>query len=90
MLATDSRPAAITEKDFSPPLKRRKVAVPGYWTLEEMAAEIGCSIRKIHYDITGRVAGNRPSILKAYKAGPTFLVADHEALPYIQKYKKSK
>ena len=37
MLATDSRPTAITEKDFNPPLKRQKAAVPGYWTLEEIA-----------------------------------------------------
>jgi hypothetical protein len=88
MLAIDSRPTAIAEKDFNPPLKRKEAAVPGYWTLDEIANELGCSTRKIHYDITGRAQGNRPPSLKAYKAGSNFLIADEDAFRYINKNRK--
>ncbi|PSF30450.1 DNA-binding protein [Aphanothece hegewaldii CCALA 016] len=89
-------PLATTEliilrpEDFDPPLKRIEPSVPGYWTLDELAAELGVSLRKVQYDVTGRPEANQKPSLKAYKAGPTFLVADAEALEYIQKYRKGK
>jgi hypothetical protein len=88
MLATDSRPTAIAEKDFNPPLKRVEAAVPGYWTLDEIISELGCSLRKVQYDITGRPEKRREPILKAYKAGSNFIVADCDALVYIKNQRK--
>jgi len=85
MLATDSRPTAITEKNFNLPLKGQQTAVPGYWTLEEIATEIGMTSRKVRYDILGRPEiGLEPS-LKAYKVSKLFLVPDSAAREYISR-----
>ena len=88
MLATEVKPATLTEKDFDPPLKRKEAKVPGYWTLEEIILETGFSHRKIQYDITGRPERNRLPILKSYKAGPIFLIPDRDALEYIHNHRK--
>ena len=88
MLATDSRTTSITEKDFDPPLKRREPAVPGYWTLDEIATEIGMTSRKVQYDVLGRPQrGQKPS-LKAYKVGSVLLVPEQNALEYIQRFRR--
>jgi hypothetical protein len=87
---TTSEPLVLHPSDFDPPLKRKEPCVPGYWTLDELAAELGVSLRKVQYDVTGRPEVNRNPSLKAYKAGPTFLVADADAFEYIQKYRKGK
>jgi len=76
--------------DFDPPLKRIEPSVPGYWTLEELAKEIGVSDRKIRYDITGYPEHNIEPNLKAYKAGRLFLVPDQAAVEYIQRHQKRK
>ena len=89
MLATELKPATLTEKDFNPPLKRKVSTVPGYWTLEEIMRELECSLRKVQYDITGRPERNRLPVLKSYKAGNTFLVPEQEALEYIKLNRKS-
>ena len=39
----------ITPDSFDQPLKRTEAAVPGYWTVEELAAELGVSTRYVHY-----------------------------------------
>jgi hypothetical protein len=85
---TTSKPIVLNPKDFDPPLKRKKPTIPGYWTIDELAKELGYSIRKIQYDITGYPHSKTPPKLKAYKAGPTLLVADLDALAYIQQYGK--
>jgi hypothetical protein len=92
MISTDFPTKQVTLKpeDFDPPLKRKEPTVPGYWTLEEIAAEIGFGARKVQYDVTGRADINLKPSLKAYKAGLTFLVPDDEALAYIQKYRNRK
>ncbi|MGK7950124.1 MAG: DNA-binding protein [Xenococcaceae cyanobacterium] len=84
-----SEPMVLHPQDFDPPLKRKEPLIPGYWTIDELAAELECSIRKIQYDITGNPQRGTPAKLKAYKAGPTFLVADLDALPYIKQYRKN-
>ena len=89
MLATEQKPATLTEKDFNPPLKRKEAKVPGYWTLEEIIIETEFSKRKIQYDITGRPERNRLPILKSYKAGPIFLIPEQDALEYIYKYRRT-
>ena len=81
---------ALHPDDFDPPLKRKEPTVPGYWTLEEMAAELNLSTRRIGYDITGYPPRKMKPNLKAYKAGTTFLVPDENALAYIQKYRERK
>lgn len=80
----------LRPSDFDPPLKRKEASVPGYWTLDELAEELGVSLRKVQYDVTGRPKVNRKPSLKAYKAGPTFLVADAHAFEYIKKYRECK
>ncbi|MDV3002704.1 MAG: hypothetical protein N5P05_004359 (plasmid) [Chroococcopsis gigantea SAG 12.99] len=82
-----SDPISLTSDDFDPPLKRKEPTVPGYWLVDELAAELGCSARKVVYDITGRPEKNRPSILKGYKAGISLLVPDAHALPYILEHR---
>lgn len=90
MISSDIPAKQVTLKpeDFDPPLKRQEASVPGYWTLDELAAELSVSLRKVQYDVTGRPAVNQKPSLKAYKAGPTFLVADADALEYIRKYQE--
>ncbi|MDV3002731.1 MAG: hypothetical protein N5P05_004386 (plasmid) [Chroococcopsis gigantea SAG 12.99] len=86
MLTIDkSDPISLTPDDFNPPLKREKPTVPYYWLVEEIATELGCSTRKVKYDITGRSESNRPPILKAYKAGALLLIPEEDALLYIKK-----
>lgn len=69
--------------DFDPPLKRKEPSVPGYWTVEELATELGVSERYVQYLIKGNPKAHIRIRLKAYKAGPTFLVSDAEALAYL-------
>lgn len=87
---TTSEPMVLCPEDFDPPLKRKEPNVPGYWTLDELAKEIGVSVRKIRYDITGYPEQNIKPNLKAYKAGRLFLVPDVAALEYIQRHQKRK
>ena len=85
MLATESKPAILTERDFNPPLKRDQAAVPGYWTIKEFAAELDVSVRYAHYLITGNPKTRLPPQIKAYKADSNYLIADVDALAYIQR-----
>ncbi len=85
---TTPKPKVLRPEDFGPPLKRKEPKVPGYWTIDELSAELGCSIRKIQYDITGYPQSNTPPKLKAYKVGSVFLVPDMDALAYIKQYRK--
>ncbi|MEB3308922.1 MAG: hypothetical protein VKJ02_01675 [Snowella sp.] len=88
MLATESKPAVLTKKDFDPPLKREQAAVPGYWTLEEIAVEIGMTSRKVQYDVLGRPKIGLKPFLKAYKVAKVLLVPDDAALEYISRMRK--
>ena len=89
-MLTAEKPNQVSLKpeDFDPPLKRKEATVPYYWTMDEIANELGCSTRKVTYDITGRPQRNRPAILKAFKIGTAFLVPEEEALLYIQSQRR--
>ncbi len=89
MTLTVAADMVISPDDFDPPLKRTEAAVPGYWTVEELATELGASIRYVQYLIKGDPRRDLPPRLKAYKAGPTFLVADKDALDYLLKIRQS-
>jgi hypothetical protein len=87
---TTPEPMVLRPENFDPPLKRKEPTVPGYWTLEEIAAEIGMTSRKVQYDVLGRPEiGLKPS-LKAYKVAKVLLVPDKDALEYIQRYRNRK
>ncbi len=88
MLTADKpNQVSLKPEDFDPPLKRKEPTVPFYWTLDEIATELGCTTRKVLYDVTGRPQRNRPAILKAYKVGSSLLVPEQDALSYIQTYR---
>ena len=80
----------LRPEDFDPPLKRKEPTIPGYWTIEEIANEIGVTTRRVRYDITGRPESNLEPSLKAYRIGKSLLVAERDALEYIQKWRKRK
>ncbi|PSF30995.1 DNA-binding protein [Aphanothece hegewaldii CCALA 016] len=81
-------PMVLRPSDFDPPLKRKEPTIPGYWTIEEIANEIGVTPRRVRYDITGRPESNIEPSLDAYRIGKSLLVADPNALEYIQKWRK--
>jgi transcriptional antiterminator len=84
-------PMIIKPEDFEPPLKRKEPTVPGYWTVEEIAQELGVSTRKVLYDITGNVKLRiHPKFKRAYKLGPYYLIHENEALEYLWSQDKSK
>ena len=87
---TTSEPIVLSPEDFDPPLKRKEPTIPGYWTIEEIANEIGVTTRRVRYDITGRPESNLEPSLKAYRIGKSLLVAERDALEYIQKWRKRK
>jgi len=80
-------PMVRNSSDFDPPLKRIEPTVPGYWTIDEIAAELGMTGRKVRYDVTGRPELNLEPSLKAYKIGQSLLVPDADALDYIFKHR---
>ena len=84
---TTPEPMVLRPENFDLPLKRKEATVPGYWTLEEIAAEIGMTPRKVRYDVTGRPSHNLNPSLKAYKIGQSFLVPEADALEYIFKHR---
>jgi AraC-like DNA-binding protein len=88
-LAT-SEPMVLRPSDFNPPLQRKEPSLPGYWTLEEIAAELGISPRRVGYDITGYPQKNIQPILKAFKVTGTFFITEEDALEYIQSKRLSK
>jgi hypothetical protein len=88
-LAT-TEPMVRNPSDFDPPLKRIELTVPGYWTIDEIAAELGVTGRKVRYDVTGRPEHNLEPSLKAYKIGQSLLVPDADALDYIFKHRTRK
>jgi transcriptional antiterminator len=90
MLATQSKPAELTEKDFYPPLKRSRCIVPGYWTIEEIANELEVTTRRVRYDVTGLSSRNIKPNLDAYQIGRFFLISDENALDYIQRFRNRK
>ena len=92
MISSDIPAKQVTLKpeDFDPPLKRKEASVPGYWTIDEIAAELEVTIRKVQYDVKGNPQRNTPPKLKAYKAGMAFLIPNSDALEYIWKYRQSK
>jgi hypothetical protein len=77
-------------EDFEPPLKRKEPLVPYYWTVDELADELGVSARKVQMDITGYEKLKIQAKLKAIKAGSFFLIAEQDALKYIQQQRKPK
>jgi transcriptional regulator with XRE-family HTH domain len=83
-------PMTIKPEDFEPPLKRKEPSVPGYWTVEELAEELGVTVRYVQYLIKGKPKENKPPQINAYKAGFTYLVADTDALECIEKSRQSK
>jgi len=87
---TTSELMVLRPEDFDPPLKRKEPTIPGYWTIEEIANEIGVTTRRVRYDITGRPESNLEPSLKAYRIGKSLLVAERDALEYIQKWRKRK
>lgn len=80
----------IKPEDFDPPLKREEAAVPGYWTVEELANELKVSIRYVHYLIKGDPRRKTPTRLKAYNAGKSLLIADQDALQHLWTARQSK
>lgn len=72
---------SLTSSDFDPPLKREKPLIPHYWTVDELANELGVTIRKVQYDITG----NTKTLLFAYRIGKIYLIPEDEALKYLWK-----
>ena len=90
MISADLPAKQVTLKpeDFDPPLKRIETTIPGYWTIDELAEEIGVSDRKVRYDITGYPEQSIEPNLKAYKAGRMFLVPENAALEYIQRHRR--
>jgi hypothetical protein len=78
------------EQELDPPLKRGEPTIPYYWTVEELAAELGVTIRKVQYDITGSVQRKHLPCLNAYKVGNAFLVAEADAIQYIIKERLKK
>jgi hypothetical protein len=88
-LAT-SEPMVLRPEDFNPPLQRKEPSLPGYWTLEEIAAELGISTRRVGYDITGYPEKNIQPILKAFRVGRILFVTDKDALEYIKRYRERK
>ena len=73
----------ITPDKFDPPLKRIEPTVPGYWTVDELAAELDVSRRFIQYCIKGDLRKKNPMYLKNYKVGISLLVPDAEALVFL-------
>jgi hypothetical protein len=90
MTLTLSQAIEIKPEDFEPPLKRKEAAVPGYWTVEEMAEELEASSRKVQFDITGHEKLRVKAKLNALKVGSVFLIPDVDALEYIQQQRKKK
>lgn len=88
---TTSELMVLRPENFNPPLKRKEPTVPYYWTVDEIAEELGVTERKVQYDIKGNrpIKKNSPK-LKAYKVGISFLVPDAEALEYIWNYRQKK
>ncbi|WP_041934469.1 helix-turn-helix domain-containing protein [Gloeothece verrucosa] len=80
----------IKPEDFDPPLKRKEPAVPGYWTVEELATELGVSTRYVHYLIKGDPKKGVRIRLKAYNAGNSLLVSDLDAFKYLWEVRQSK
>ncbi len=89
-LFTSPEPVVLKPEDFNPPLKRKEPSVPGYWTIDEIAAELGVTSRRVRYDITGLPSRKIEPNLKAYKVGHLFLVPDEAALDYIQRFRERK
>jgi hypothetical protein len=85
-----SQPLEIQPDNFNPPLKRKEPAVPGYWTVDELAEELSASIRKVQFDITGHEKLRVKAKLNAIKVGSVFLIPDLDALEYIQTQRKKK
>ena len=85
---TTSENNILRPEDFDPPLKRKKPSVPYYWTVDELAAELGVTERKVQYDAKGQPEKNIPPKLKAYKARKTILVPEADALEYIWEYRQ--
>jgi predicted DNA-binding transcriptional regulator YafY len=90
MTLTLSQEIAIKAEDFEPPLKRKEALVPYYWTVEELAEELGISVRKVQMDITGYEKLGVQAKLKAIKAKTLFLISDQDAFEYIQQQRKLK
>ncbi|WP_242578194.1 DNA-binding protein [Chroococcus sp. FPU101] len=78
----------IKPEDFEPQLKREKPLVPGYWTVGELAEELGTSIRKVQVDITGDAKLRVKAKVNAIKVGSVYLVPDSDAIKYIQVQQK--
>ncbi len=87
---TTSENNILRPEDFDPPLKRKEPSVPYYWTVDELAVELGVTDRKVQYDVNGQPQKNIPPKLKAYKAGMAFLVPEADALKYIWQYRQRK
>jgi DNA-binding Xre family transcriptional regulator len=83
-------PMTLKPEDFEPPLKRKEALVPYYWTVEELAEELGISVRKVQMDITGYEKLGVQAKLKAIKAKTLFLICDQDAFEYIQQQRKPK
>jgi len=80
----------LKPEDFDPPLKRKEAAVPHYWTVEELAEELGVSTRYVHYLIKGDLKRRIRIRLKAYNAGKSLLIADQDALQYLWEVRQAR
>ena len=87
---TTSEHNVLRPEDFDPPLKRKEPSLPGYWTLEEIAAELNVSPRRVGYDVTGYPKRNIKPNLKAFRVGRILFITDENALEYIQRYRNRK
>jgi transcriptional regulator with XRE-family HTH domain len=85
-----SEPMTIKPEDFEPPLKRKEAAIPGYWTVEELAEELGVSIRYVQYLVKGNPSRKTLPKIKSYKMGLGYLIADQEAINYLWQARQSR
>jgi excisionase family DNA binding protein len=90
MTLTLSQAIEIKPEDFEPPLKRKEAAVPYYWTVEELAEELGVSVRYVQYLLKGNPSRKTHPRIKAYKVGFGYLIAEQDALEYLWKDRQSK
>jgi len=89
MTLAEAYSMVISPDDFDPPLKRKEAHVPGYWSIDELAAELEVSTRFIQYRIKDDMQKKEP-MLKIFKIGSSILVSDTEALAFLREMRQSK
>ena len=58
-----------------------------YWTVDELAAELGWNRQKLIYAVKGRPERGKEAYLPAKKVCSVYLIADADAYAFIAKYR---